>query len=808
MVILVIALFSGSTFTGQPVKAKSPVREMHLTFNVDPEGWIVAEGSLRDPSSNTASSPVNFTVLGSLITEKNRLSANFTVLIPEENATTFPFNSTVMSFLVKNAGKVLNLGFNSTLTLPSKQVLSQYLSPGDSGLEVFEYLLNSTDYTLDAEYMNGDVNLKIELVMVANMSDILALTNMSVGFGAPVIVNLDLSGGVYNGTVKFILLPGLPIEDVTIDVKGDPTGLCLNGSIRVIYGTYPSIGTLNRSVVDHLSTALTRLNGSVDVEGSMLNITNGMIGCPIIDIERENITGGEIVKFRVCPNETVPGGVLEFLASLVGPYPSPPSNFSNWYPLLFPFAMNDTLHNVQDGNIQIIYTPADTRLYMTVEGKMAVRTFLETFLEPKTVPAGWPESASGAPSTLNATTLPFEWELLRLWNTSSYALQNSRLHINYLHTNRQAELKFTASTNVEGDSKTLFDTLVELPLSSISPEFQQLIANLTASREFQQLLADPTVNITDRHLSLVYGQGEAHMNMVLGLEGDINLVSHSVLRVVNATFPELASKLLSYINQTRLDVTGLKCSFSVDDSATEVSVQGLKIQLPRDQLNATAFKLDRFFNLTFGDPSPEQGEQVKVTVTGSNNATHRLVLYRPIGVPEPNNVRQNNKGELASMTWNNVSLSDLRELQFIIMVGIGDQTNHQTIEHGGEKYQVSTFSNSTISKIRFNQPLMTMSFNVTGAEGTTGYCNVTLPKELLGGNFAVLVNDIPVTYAMVQNSSHYFIYFEYTHSTEEVKIIGTIVIPELQTLLAATLAMVGVTLILARKKLIRLRQKP
>ncbi|MEM2589438.1 MAG: hypothetical protein QXT44_06530, partial [Candidatus Bathyarchaeia archaeon] len=76
------------------------------------------------------------------------------------------------------------------------------------------------------------------------------------------------------------------------------------------------------------------------------------------------------------------------------------------------------------------------------------------------------------------------------------------------------------------------------------------------------------------------------------------------------------------------------------------------------------------------------------------------------------------------------------------------------------------------------QENMQISFKVAGIDGTTGFCNVTIPNILLGGPYTVLVNDTPITPTITSNSTHTFIKFTYNHSEKTIKIVGTSVIPE------------------------------
>lgn len=88
-------------------------------------------------------------------------------------------------------------------------------------------------------------------------------------------------------------------------------------------------------------------------------------------------------------------------------------------------------------------------------------------------------------------------------------------------------------------------------------------------------------------------------------------------------------------------------------------------------------------------------------------------------------------------------------------------------------YSVPTISNSTITHFLFNHTLAQIRLNVTGAPDTKGYCNITIPKALLYGNFTVLIDTSQVDYEQTENSTHTSLYFIYTHTTHYVQITAT-----------------------------------
>jgi len=111
----------------------------------------------------------------------------------------------------------------------------------------------------------------------------------------------------------------------------------------------------------------------------------------------------------------------------------------------------------------------------------------------------------------------------------------------------------------------------------------------------------------------------------------------------------------------------------------------------------------------------------------------------------------------------------------------------------GYTFNVTMLSNSTISNFDFSESLKQISFNVTGPEGKAGYCNVTVPKDLLRGTpWIILLNDTDWTSlcTITENATHSFIYVPYSHSTNTIQITGTWVVPEFSSATILPLLMI------------------
>jgi len=95
---------------------------------------------------------------------------------------------------------------------------------------------------------------------------------------------------------------------------------------------------------------------------------------------------------------------------------------------------------------------------------------------------------------------------------------------------------------------------------------------------------------------------------------------------------------------------------------------------------------------------------------------------------------------------------------------------------------VTVVSNSTIASFDFDRALEQMSFNATGASGTLGFCNVTVPRQLLNAsyprNWTASLDGTHLSFALVQNLTDSSLYFTYLQSTHKIR-INVIELPNL-----------------------------
>ena len=132
-----------------------------------------------------------------------------------------------------------------------------------------------------------------------------------------------------------------------------------------------------------------------------------------------------------------------------------------------------------------------------------------------------------------------------------------------------------------------------------------------------------------------------------------------------------------------------------------------------------------------------------------------------------------------------------------------EEINHAvTVDH-----IVSTLSNSTVSDLTFNQTECSLRFTVDGLTGTTCFCNITIPSELMSGSFSIYKDDVllaeNVDYTETYNGTHYMFSLTYQQSTHAIEIFSTTVIPELTSialLLTFIISTIAVITVNRRKK--------
>ncbi len=79
-------------------------------------------------------------------------------------------------------------------------------------------------------------------------------------------------------------------------------------------------------------------------------------------------------------------------------------------------------------------------------------------------------------------------------------------------------------------------------------------------------------------------------------------------------------------------------------------------------------------------------------------------------------------------------------------------------------------SNSTVNALAFNNETATLSFNVTGPSGTTGFVKATIAKSLLpnGNGLQAYIDGKQLNYTVTSTDDSWVFTFNYSHSTHQI----------------------------------------
>ena len=203
----------------------SPFTDIEAVFVVYPNGRVVMGGALNcthmEPP-NLGPSMYGVAGIKKNDTVTTLVSANFTLMVPPEEASQFPFNSSAFTLLSGYSDGLLTTTINGSTIFP----------PSIAS----EFPFNATDFTVMGEY----------------------------------------AGDMVDGNITVDILPGFPLEDIQIDFQGNKTYVYLNGSTTVIFGDYPDFGEFNETALDGLLQNLTDTIGGVGPD-SLYNMTNGLL---------------------------------------------------------------------------------------------------------------------------------------------------------------------------------------------------------------------------------------------------------------------------------------------------------------------------------------------------------------------------------------------------------------------------------------------------------------------------------------------------------------------------------------------------
>jgi hypothetical protein len=688
-------------------------------------------------------------------TTEGTLSGN--LAFPTNGAFGWPFNSTVANLASKYEGGLVN----STLDL------SMFMPPGPGG----SYPFNSTEFELVSLYKSGmlDVELWAETQLPESMAAEMFPLN-----AVDVTILADYVDNQLVGNITFHLLAGVPELDIVVYFSGNKTTLQLTGHVNVTYGNYFGMD-INSTTLEEM---LYQLNSTVPgPTGLVANMTWRLLECTSLETTKTEWPSelGADVQY----NATIQGNFTFFFARVLtqmliggGPHEEEQSIYA---------ILESVFSSVENASLMLNYYHesgiAEVRLDLNCDVKALWSRALE--IVPPTLP---PEYRTQVEA----------W--LKIQNASAYAIQDFSLNITY----SSAEQRLDADAYVLSNATQLEDELKLILPDAVPPELRPI---------YEAYLSVTYCNLTYSETTLNYINGTAQFEANWICEGDfkaqVNHVKRFYIDYLNATAPWMLDWSLRLLNETDIDISNFSADCEMARDSMHLTFNGVIIKPPKDEVNPIIFKLYKFFNTTSYDPlePPREFEKLKIVIIAGFNETHTILLYAPGTVPTPDAMSLDYK----SMTWQNATLSSLRDLNFRIAY-------QEVIDYLGEKYYVPIFTNSTVSNFNFNPSAKGISFNVTGESGT-GFCEITIPRALLNASrqdWIVRLDGQVLTldenYTVTENAEFVFISLNYTHSSHLIEVEGTWVVPEFQPnllppiLIALSLIAVAIA-IRQRKKL-------
>lgn len=98
-------------------------------------------------------------------------------------------------------------------------------------------------------------------------------------------------------------------------------------------------------------------------------------------------------------------------------------------------------------------------------------------------------------------------------------------------------------------------------------------------------------------------------------------------------------------------------------------------------------------------------------------------------------------------------------------------TTNYLLTKGGNPYIIVVKSNSSDYGLRFNESQNEISFEIYGRAGTTGYCDVLIPKAILLSPYMVSLDGMVISFNLIELGTDFLLHIEYEHSYHEIKIL-------------------------------------
>ena len=734
----------------------APFTDTELELMVYPNATMCVKGNqsrtnMYPPMGDPrVNATVGFSTSGNVTTGY----ANGTVMLPEETGSEWPFNSATASLLANYYRDFLNVQLNASVFMPPE------------ALDAYPFNSSSGDITLNAAYSNGivDVDLSGTGQLCPEMASQFPF-NLSDLRLAVSYVNKRISGNV-----TFRALGGFPMGDVVTNIEGNESDLSLSGSVNVTYSNLFGDPIGESNVTDFLSY-LNNLTGVGDE--SLYNLTQGMVEFVSLDTPRTPQTWGEIVEYTAALRGNFTGVLAGLIANEV-------MHTGEAEPTLYA-ALNSTFSSIQNGTLWLNFYNASKIVTFGMHLNSDVKSL-------------WSSAVQSIPSTLPDELRAQIEAILRIANATAYSVNNAQIQAVY--SGEQQKLDLTIS--IEANATQLKNDIIPFISNATSGFMPQEFGDM-----FESFMNASYCKLDVLNLSANFTNGLAQFDADWTLQGDFEALVNHAKGFLSIMDHDVTNWEAGLLNSTEIDIGNLTFDVEQGDDWATMSFDGVRIYLSKNEIDPIRFTLYDWLNKTNdSEVPPKDFEKLKITLTSGFNGTHTILLNSPGTVSDHTTAL-----DYKTMIWQNATIGSLRDLLF--------QVAYQgVVNRLGHAYYVPIFTNSTISGFEFDPNLKSLNFEVAGASGS-GFCNVTIPRALLNAStseWIVRLDDDPLAFNITENSEYVFIYFNYSHSTYSVEILGTWTVTEYQPnllppILAIFFLVIAIVAVKQRRKVATLKTK-
>lgn len=425
-------------------------------------------------------------------------------------------------------------------------------------------------------------------------------------------------------------------------------------------------------------------------------------------------------------NETYVNSMLQMMNSTI-PGQGPGSLYNMTSGMLTCPTFNTTLTPIQNG--------AQISFLAIIRGD-----FIDIFA--KMLGGGMPKDME-IPS-LPIYSFPNATVIYNMFNATLHSVKSAEFTMSYSKAAKKLDLQATLKQNLE----EFQNATIEMMPAMYPPELRPYIESLMNTKY---------VSMHSYNETITYDNGQMNFEEDYALEGDLNAQTNHIKDIyadmLNATSPSVISEsLMTTLKDTDVDISNLQLNINVSDYSTLLDFEGVKVAPPVDRINATCFRLERFFNITsspYGE-SPRQNERMKLIVQGGNNGTHTVTPFidptDPDRVPDPDEFAGEN-----TIIWNNQSISKLKRLIFKVFEGYAKTIYNPTSVTQSNPLTINakTTASCILTLTNVSKPATICIKNITAPAGVNpppgtykalgNYIQITADPEYVTVNFTIRI---------------------------------------------------------------------